>query len=355
MSLHNLRDELNGIDDQIVDLLRRRSELAEQVGRTKRENDLPFYQPDRERQILDSLAGKDLGRFPLPAAQAIFREIMAACLSIQVPVRVAYLGPAGTFTEIAALKQFGEAAEYLPQPDFQAVFAAVESRQAKFGLVPVENSTAGTIREVLDLLAAAQLTIVGETYFDVHHCLLSHAPGLDGIEFVYSKDTALEQCRLWLRQHLPTAEYVPIGSTAEGAQRAAGCATAAAIAPERASQVYELPIIARNIEDRSDNRTRFFALGHDKPEPSGADKTSLLMAVRHEPGALVRALNVLRTYDLNMTLIESRPSPNAVFEYVFFIDIEGHVGTPQVQKAIADLSAVCMMVQVLGSYPRAIA
>ncbi len=354
MRLEHLRDELDKLDQSIVDLLRQRANIATEIGTVKREEALPYYAPERERQILEDIARLNLGDFPLASAQAIFREIMAACLSVQLPLRIAFLGPAGTFTEIAARAMFGQAAQYLPQADFRAAFDAVCGRVSDYAVVPVENSTAGAIREVLDLLADARLTIINESYHDVHHCLLSRARELSEIKVVYSKDTALEQCRNWLRGNLPQAELVPMASTAEGARQAARTDHGAAIAPEVASEVYGLPLLALNIEDRGDNCTRFFALGREMPKPSGLDKTSLLMAVPHKPGALVAALEVFRAYRLNMTLIESRPSAKATFEYVFFIDIEGHSQEDLVARALADLRTVCVWVQVLGSYPRAI-
>lgn len=352
MNLSDLRQRLDAIDDQIIALLRERANLAQGIGRSKEAAGLPVYAPERESQVLERIASAELGVFPADGAQAVFREIMSACRSLQERPHIAYLGPAGTFAEIAARDMFGTCATYLPLENFDRVFEAVTSGAVHYGLVPVENSTAGTIREVLDLLAQTSLSIVGETYVDVHHCLLSHAE-LDEIRLVYSKDSALDQCRGWLRRNLPNARPVAVPSTADGASRAAAEPTAAAIATARAAEVYQLPLRARDIEDRSDNRTRFFALGHNRPGATGHDKTSLLLAVTHRPGALADVLDVLRRHRLNMTLIESRPSPNAAFEYLFFIDVEGHRDDEQVQGALADVAEVCLMVQVLGSYPRA--
>ncbi len=353
MSLPDLRDQLDAVDEQIVRLLRERAGIAASIGEHKRQQGLPFYAPERERQILDRVAGMDRGEFPLRALFSVFRTIMAACRGLQEPARIAFLGPAGTFTEIAARSVFGFDAQYLPQPDFAGVFAAVAGGHADHGVVPIENSTAGTIREALDLLAGTPLTIVAECYQDIHHCLLSHADQLDDVTTVYSKDAALDQCRLWLQVNLSEARLEPVPSTADGARRAAATPGTAAIAPELAGELYDLPILARHIEDRSDNRTRFFVLGHDMPEPSGNDKTSLVIAVPHQPGALVDALEIVRRHRLNMTLIESRPSPYAAFEYVFYIDIEGHAATAEIEAALDDLHRVCMLTQVLGSYPRA--
>lgn len=352
MGLEDLRQQLNRIDDEIADCLRRRAALAVQVRDHKQNSGEAVYQPERERAILERIANSALGDYPVASALVIFREIIAACRALQMPPRVAYLGPAGTFTEIAARQLYSAIGEYLPQPDFPSVFDAVCRGDVDFGVVPVENSTAGTIREVLDLLAGQRLTIVAETFVDVHHCLLSRAQ-LHAIRVVYSKDTALLQCQRWLAEHLPHAVLETVPSTSVGAARAADDPTAAAVAPAQAADVYELPVLARNIEDRGDNRTRFFALGRETPPPSGADKTSLLISVAHQPGALVTALTVLQAHGLNMTLIESRPSPSAAFEYLFFIDIEGHCRDDRVAAALEELKRVTQLVQVLGSYPRA--
>ena len=358
-SLNNdLRKRIDALDREIIDRLRQRAALMPDVRAAKVRDNRPLYDPDREQAKLDRLGDAPLGDFPLESARAVFREIMSACLGLQQPLRVACLGPAGTFTELASRGLYGEGAEYLPQPTFEAVLEAVNKDRADAGVVPVENSTAGTIRDVLDLLASTRLTIVREAYQAVHHCLLAcqsggATPGLDDIQVVYSKDTALDQCKDWLRANLPQAATVAVASTTEGARMAAAEPGAAGIAPERAAHVYGLSLLAPNIEDRADNRTRFFALGRTMPAPSGNDKTSLLVAVPHEPGALVKALAVLQKHRLNMTLIESRPSPFAAFEYVFYLDFEGHTATPEVAAALDELASVCLLTQVLGSYPRA--
>lgn len=355
---NDLRKRIDALDLEIMQRLADRAALMPDVAAAKRRDGKPLYDPDREQAMLDRLAKAPLGDFPLASARAILREIISACLALQQPLKIACLGPAGTFTELAARSLYGDGADYLPQPNFAAVLEQVSKHRADIGVVPVENSTAGTIRDVLDLLASTRLTIVREAYQAVHHFLLAapidgQPPALSTIRAVYSKDTALDQCKEWLRANVPAAQTISVASTAEGARLAAGEAGAAAIAPERAGQVYQLATLAANIEDRADNRTRFFALGHEMPAPSAADKTSLIVAVPHEPGTLVRALDVLRRYELNMTLIESRPSPFAAFEYVFYLDFEGHVATPRVAEALKELASVCLMTQVLGSYPRA--
>lgn len=352
MTLEDLRKRLNELDTQILHLLRDRASLAEAVGHYKRDAGLPVYVPEREHEVLSRVSAADLGAFPPEAAKLVFREIISACRALQELPRVAYLGPPGTFTEIAARKQFGSQVDLVPQPDFASIFEAVGRGVTKFGVVPIENSTDGTIREVLDLLARTRLTIVGETYVDVHHCLLSRGE-LSSVTTVYSKETALEQCRVWLGINLPHAERVAVSSTAKGAELASADPMAAAIAPAMASELYDLPMIASHIEDRTDNRTRFFSLGFRMPEPTGNDKTSLLLALQHRPGALVEALTVMRDCELNLTMIESRPSPSAVFEYLFFMDFEGHRADPNVSEALDRLTQTALMVQVLGSYPRA--
>ncbi|MCC7494529.1 MAG: prephenate dehydratase [Fimbriimonadaceae bacterium] len=354
MSLADLRRQLNHLDDQIIALLKQRAEVAVAVGEVKRAEGLPFFDPERERWILDRIANSDLGKFPRQSAVSVFREVIAGCLNLQQPRTVAFLGPLGTFTDIAARNVFGASASYLPQPDFRSIFEAVRRKWADHALVPVENSTAGTIREVLDLLAEYRLTIQSEHYFDIHHCLLSRAPQLPRVNTVYSKDVALDQCRHWLRTNLPNAAQVPVNSTADGVKRALDEPNAAAIGPELASAVYGIPALAVNIEDRADNRTRFFALGPEPPAPTGSDKTSLLLALSHQPGTLVQALGILGESGLNMTLIESRPSPVAPFEYVFFIDVEGHLQDEQVQQALAAIESVTLSAKVLGSYPKAV-
>lgn len=356
---NDLRKRIDELDHQIIECLAQRAALMPDVAAAKQRQGRPLYDPDREQDKLDRLDAAERGEFPLASARAVFREIMSACLGLQQPLKVACLGPAGTFTELAARGLYGEGAEYLPQPNFAAVLDQVSKHRADIGVVPVENSTAGTIRDVLDLLASTKLTIVREAYQAVHHFLLAapvdgQPPARESIKAVYSKDTALDQCKDWLRANLPGAQTIAVASTAEGARLASEQPGMAGIAPEQAAHVYGLSILAPNIEDRTDNRTRFFALGHEMPAPSAADKTSLIVAVPHKPGALVRALDVLRRHNLNMTLIESRPSPFAAFEYVFYLDFEGHTATPDVAAALEELASVCLMTQVLGSYPRAV-
>lgn len=349
-----LRASIDEVDDEIVSLLRRRALLANEVSEAKRDSGLPVYSPTREREILAGLTDERLGDFPVDGAQAVFREIISACRSLEELPRVAYLGPPGTFCDLSARSRWGECATYLPYDGFARIFDALYNGEASFAMVPVENSTAGTIREVLDLIAAGgQFTIIGESYVNVHHCLLSRSP-LEQVQEVWSKDTALEQCRGWLKLHLPAARWVPVSSTATGAERAAVDHKVAAIGTELASTVYDVPLLARNIEDRKDNRTRFIALGRYMPTPTGRDKTSVLMAIEHRPGALVTALDVLRRHGLNMSMIESRPSRTAPFEYEFFVDFEGHCREPQVATGLEELRKVCLVVHILGSYPRAV-
>ncbi|MBI2302581.1 MAG: prephenate dehydratase [Armatimonadetes bacterium] len=350
--LPEIRARIDALDGEILERLRQRASIVEEVISCKRQSGEPVYHPNREREILERVAGTDLGDFPKAAAEAVFREIIIACRGLQSQATVAFLGPTGSFTEMAARRLYGAAVGYQPLSSIRQVFSAVTRSEAHYGVVPVENSTAGTIREVLDLLADTRLTIVGETFVDVHHCLLSHAP-LKSIRVVYSKDTALEQCRGWLAGHLPRARLVATDSTTAGARRAAGTRVGAAIAPLNAGDAYGLGVVAENIEDRQDNRTRFFALGHDKVPASGRDKTSLVLAVSHRPGALVQALGVLRDHQLNMTLIESRPSPYRAFEYLFYIDLEGHETDASIQGALAEMRGVCLLCEVLGSYPLA--
>jgi chorismate mutase/prephenate dehydratase len=349
-----LRLQIDEVDSEVVRLLRRRAGLAHQVRDVKQAMGTPVYSPAREREILAGLTEERLGDFPVTGAQAVFREIISACRALEESPRVAYLGPRGTFSEVAARERWGECADYLPYDGFARIFDALYGGDATFAMVPIENSTAGTIREVLDQVAAGRkFTIIGESFVDVHHCLLSHT-AVSQITEVWSRDTVLDQCRSWLRANLPNARLVPVSSTALGVERAAEDASLAAIGTELAGQVYGVPLQARNVEDLKDNRTRFFALGPYMPVPTGRDRTSILMIVEHRPGALASALETLREHGLNMTLIESRPSRTAPFEYSFFIDFEGHSREPEVAAGIEALRQVCLRVHVLGSYPRAV-
>ncbi|MBI5830693.1 MAG: prephenate dehydratase [Armatimonadetes bacterium] len=348
-----LRTQIDAIDQQVLDLLIRRARVAIQVGEYKRNHNMPAYVPGREREILERMTPEMVHPVPLRGAVAVFREVISACRSLEEVPIVAFLGPSATFTEVAARNVWGECVIYKPFDSLDALFEGLRSGDAVFAVVPIENSTAGTIREVLDQLATGgDYMIVGESYVDIHHCLLANtAP--DQLREIQSKDAALEQCRMWLKANAPQARLVPVSSTTTGVEAAAADPMVGAIGTELAGTRYGVTIQARNIEDLRDNRTRFFTLGPTWSRPTGSDKTSLVMHLDHRPGALVQALEVLRRHQLNMTLIESRPLRMAPFEYAFFVDIEGHADDEHTAAGIHDLRVVCRRVVVLGSYPKA--
>jgi chorismate mutase/prephenate dehydratase len=353
MDLAALRVQIDAIDDRLLDLLNERAKLVGDVAALKERADIPFYVPSRERAITDRLARDNRGPFPSEAIRPVFQEIFSACLSLEKKVRVAYLGPEATYTHLAAKRQFGLSARAIPVGTIAGVFEEVERGAVDFGVVPVENSTEGVVNHTLDTFVDSELKISAEIVLAVSHCLLAR-PGaeLADVQRVYSHQQALAQCRRWLAAHLPRAMIVEAASTAESARLAAGDVQGAAIASEMAARQYELEIIRRRIEDVSENVTRFLVIGHRQAEPTGADKTSVLLALRDEPGVLYRVLGPLARHGLNLTKIESRPSRRRPWEYVFFLDVDGHQGDAPVAAALADLALVVERVKVLGSYPK---
>lgn len=349
--LERLRKQIDELDNQIAQLLSRRAELAKQVGRVKNEANLPIYVPTRERAILDSIVSRNEGPLPADALRNIFREIISACRALEHRPRVAYFGLPASFTHMASLKTFGAECEFLPQADIRDVFAAVAKGSADYGVVPIESSTGGLVPETVDQFIESPLQISAEAYLDVHHCLLSKGR-LEEVRRVYSHAQPLAQCQKWLREHLPKAELVTEASSSHAAQRAAHEGPgAAAVSTQLAAEMYELSILAERIEDRAINRTRFWVVGHTRNSASGRDKTSVLFSTRHEAGALFRALEAFAQHQINMTMIQSRPSPSRPWEYVFFVDFQGHPSQPNVAQALAELERHSQFVRVLGAYP----
>ena len=348
-----LRALIDQIDEQMLTLLISRARLAYQVGQYKQKHGIPVYVPGREREILERLTEEMVHPVPLRGALAVFREAISACRALEEVPLVAFLGPEATFTEVAARQVWGACADYRAFESLDALFDGLRSGDAVFGVVPIENSTAGTIREVLDQLAeGGDYRIVGESYLDIHHNLLAQRPA-DQLAKILSKDAALDQCRAWLRMNAPQAQLVPMASTAAGVEAAAADPTVGAIGTELAGERYGVPVQARNIEDIKGNRTRFFTLGPTWSQPTGDDKTTLIIHLDDRPGSLVAALEVLRRHQLNMSMIESRPLRHTPFEYAFFVDIEGHLDDEAASAGIKDLEVVCRRVRVLGSYAKA--
>ncbi|MEZ4223929.1 MAG: prephenate dehydratase [Polyangiaceae bacterium] len=355
MSIDDLRRKIDTIDDAIVDLLQDRAEAAEAIGRAKAESSTNIHDPERERHLLDRLERRAVARggaFPAQALRSVYREVLSACLSRQGALEVAYLGPAGTFTHMAAQRRFGLAARYLECATIAGVFDAVERGHARYGVVPVENSTEGGVTFTLDELFVRPLRVWGEVVSDISHCLVSNATELGNVKIVHSHPQALAQCRGWLARNLPNAQLSGATSTAAAARAAREDDGSAAIASELGAELAGLAVLRRNIQDRAQNVTRFAVLSESEQAASGDDKTSIVFSLRHERGALRQALTHLEDAGLNLTRIESRPHPERLWEYVFFTDFEGHHQDPSVVTALAALETAVGSLKVLGSYPR---
>ena len=356
-SLEPIRRQIDDIDRQVQALLGQRATLARQVGASKdgpRQTALDFYRPDREAQVLQGVLDRNEGPLRDEQIVRLFREIMSACLAQQEPLKVAFLGPEGTFSQAAVLKHFGHGVRDLPLGSIEEVFHQVEAGVADFGVVPVENSSEGSVSDTLDMFLFSPLKICGEVELRVRQHLLGHSRELGDVRKVYSHQQSLSQCRAWLDQKLPHAERIPVSSNAEAARMARDEEGSAAIAGDAAADVYGLPILMPNIEDRPDNTTRFLVIGRQTYPPSGQDKTSLLLSSRHKAGALYELLSSLAAHNVSMTRIESRPSRRGKWDYVFFVDVEGHCEQPAIAAALKDLEAAASLFRVLGSYPCAI-
>lgn len=352
MNLDDLRSQIDELDNKLLELLRRRAEIAKQIGELKRALGQEILDTAREQAHLQSLAESDTGLLSPQAVRAVFAEIVSACRAVQEPLSVAYLGPPYTFTHLGALRRFGTSARYVDCGSVQEVFEAVEKGLAQVGVVPVENSLGGAVPETLDCFVTSDVNIVGEHYEPIHHCLASRGP-MEGIKRLHSHPQVLAQCRRWLRDNLPGVEIVNHSSTAAAAQTAANDPQSAALASAEAAEAYGLNILVRNVEDYPNNRTRFLVLGRGSCEPTGKDRTSLLFATAHRAGALHEALTPFQKYGVNMTMIQSRPVRGRLWEYVFFVDVEGHATSPHVARAIEEMRGFLPTLRVLGSYPAA--
>ncbi len=354
MDLPALRSAIDGIDDEILRLLNERAKLVGQVAELKERMQVPFYVPSRERAIVDRLAGKNGGPFPTEAIRPVFQEIFSACLSLEKTVRVAYLGPEATFTHMAVKRQFGLSARAIPMGTISGVFDEVARGLADFGVVPVENSTEGVVNHTLDTFLVSELKISAEIVMAVDHCLLLRG-GLElgEVERVYSHPQGLAQCRRWLTANLPRATLVEAPSTAEAARLARDDARGAAGASELAGKLFDLVVARRGIADVAQNVTRFLVIGSRQAEPTGRDKTSILLELGDQPGILYKVLEPFARRGINLSKIESRPSRRRPWEYVFFVDIDGHQRDAEVAAAIDEVARACSSLKVLGSYPRA--
>jgi len=352
--LGDLRQKIDAIDDQILELLNRRSALVIEVGRLKAKNGLPFFVPSRERAIYDRLAASNPGPFPSTAIRSVYREIISASLSLEQPLSVAYLGPKATFTQEAAIRQFGLSARFVPAKSIPAVFDEVLRGRADYGVVPVENSNEGIVSHTLDMFLDSDLKIYAEILLEVSQSLLSLSGRLEDVQKVVSHPHALAQCRNWLEEHFPDVPQMDVSSTARAAEMAMEDGGCAALASEMAATLYGLRVIQRKIEDNPNNFTRFLVISRTSPQASGHDKTSLMFAVRDAPGILCRMLEPFSKRHINLTKIESRPIKKKAWEYVFFLDLEGQIGDPGIAAAVEELGSHCQFVKILGSYPRTV-
>lgn len=347
-----LRQTIDRLDEQLVRLLNRRASIALQIGKCKHANADEIYVPAREKSVLANVRRISRGPLGQAALAAIYREIMSSSLALEHPLRVAFLGPVSTYTHQAARMRFGASVDYLACETIGDIFDEVRNNQADYGVVPIENSTDGAVIHALDQFAGTPLKICSEVYLRIAHYLMAAGPRAN-IRRILSKPEVFGQCRNWLRAEMPGIELVPVSSTAKAAEIATRAKGTAAIASKLASEVYHLKIVAPEIQDMSGNMTRFLVIGRSYGQLTGEDKTSLMFSVKHRAGSLHCALESFRKHGINMTKIESRPSKLKAWEYVFFVDIEGHVEDPKVSKALRDLEKHCVLMTVLGSYPRA--
>lgn len=350
--IDKLRREIDSLDDALLETLNRRAALAQRIGLLKGNGSA--YRPDREATILRRMTQANSGPLSRERVAAVFREVISACRALEEPLRIAFLGPAGTFSEMALVKQFGHAVEELACASIDEVFRSAETGIAQFAVVPVENSSEGAVGRTLDLLLATPLAICGEVVLRVHQSVMRKRAGLKGVKRVYSHAQSIAQCQKWLAQNLPRVERLPLASNAEAARIASRDAAACAIGPEIAAERYGLRVIATHIEDEPNNRTRFLVLGAHEPDPTGRDGTSIVMSAPNRPGAVHALLTPLAKHGVSMSRLESRPMRVGKWEYYFFVDLEGHRTDPAVAAALAELETLAPFLRILGSYPRAI-
>ena len=350
MHIPEHRKAIDRLDSQIVRLLNERTKHVLAIGEYKRNAGQEIYAPHRERAVLNRVCAHNAGPMTNEQMRAVYREIMSAALSLEKSLCVAYLGPEATFTHQAAIRRFGASLRYSPQKTITDVFSEVSKHRADYGVVPVENSTEGVVTHTLDMFVDSDLKIVSQIVLPVQHCLLSKCRRAQ-IKKLFTHPQSLGQCRVWVHTNLPRVEIIETSSNARSAELAVKTKDSAAIAGLLAAEYYDLPVLDYDIQDNAANATRFLVLGRQSTPPTGKDRTSLMMSVTHKAGALHSALAAFRRYRINMTKIESRPSKRKIWEYFFFIDIDGHVEDRRVARALALLAEHCNFVKVLGSYP----
>ncbi|MEM1212367.1 MAG: prephenate dehydratase [Planctomycetota bacterium] len=352
-----LRQRIDALDQQIVKLLNERAGVVIQVGEVKRDTDGPIYAPEREKRVLERVRAHnhqhpETQRLPDACLDAIYRELMSGSFALERPLRIGYLGPAGSFSHAAATAKFGASVEYDNLADIGMIFDAVSRRHIDYGLVPIENSTEGSVNATLDGLLRSEVSVCAEVLIAIHHNLMANCSAPE-ITAIHSHPQALAQCRNWLNAQFPKVERVACSSTSRAVQLAAETPDAAAIGSALAGRLFSVNTQFEAIEDNPNNTTRFFILGHQKPAPSGDDKTTLFFTTKHQPGALTAVLDVFRDAKVNLTHIDKRPSQSTNWEYTFFVDLIGHRDDPKLQAALQDARAHCQSLKVLGSFPRA--
>lgn len=350
--MKSLRAKIDRLDEEILSLLLKRIQLVKKIGELKTARDLPVFDPAREQEILSRLKKLSMEKIPDEKLELIFREIFSLSRSYEKKLKIAYLGPMGSFTELATIGYFGNSCDFVSTKKIQDVFELTDKRECDFGVVPVENSLEGAIGLTLDLLIDSNIKICGEIYKEITHNLLSLNDNLKNLRRLYSHPQALAQCRTFIEKNLPDIEIIEVDSTSEAARLASKDIESGAIASTRAAELYGLKILKPRIEDNTNNYTRFIVLGKTDNAPTGKDKTSIIISVKDESGALHRALNSFAQYGINLCKIESRPMKKRPWEYIFFIDFEGHLNNKIVKRALSELSKCCLFMKILGSYPK---
>lgn len=351
--LSDYRKEIDRIDDEILRLLNERSKSVIEIGKIKKQQDAGanLHTPAREAAIIERLVRQNAGPFPSEAIRPVYREIMSASLSLEGPQKVAYLGPRATFTHMACMQKFGSSAQYIPVNSIKEVFNEVERGRANFGVVPIENTTEGVVNHTLDMFIDSNLVIYGEVLQEVSHHLMSQSGVAEEVKRICSHPQAIAQCRNWLETHMPHVPVSEVASTARAAEMCQEDGSMAAIASELAAQLYGLKVIKARIEDNLNNFTRFLVLSQKPPQRTGKDKTSLMISIKDKVGALYDLLRPFASHGISMTKIESRPSRRKAWEYIFFVDVEGHMEEDRVSKAIEEIKGRCLFMKILGSYP----
>lgn len=350
-AIKGLRGRIDAVDSRILALLNKRTGYVLKVGKAKSLGNRDYYAPERERAVIARLTSFNRGPFPNDALKSVYREIMSASLSLEKPLRVAFLGPQATFTHEAAMRQFGSSGDFLPKQEIEDVFDDVDKGRADFGVVPIENTIEGVVTHTLDMLVTSQLKISAEVMLPISLALMNKSGALSGITRVCSMPHAIAQCRGWLKNNLPDAEMMSVASTARGAEMAALDQSIAAVASQSAANIYDLKIVENHIEDNANGFTRFLVIGTKTAKRTGADKTSVMFAIKDAPGALYSILKPFAEKGINLTKIESRPMKTKAWEYLFFVDLDGHITDKRVKAAVEALEGSCSFLKVLGSYP----